>query len=698
MLRFRDQQLRIVCCCLFLLATVAYAQKATPTPPKPTAPTPESASAPAPVPALASAPAPDTLNLTTPKDEDISLKNCLGVFLEYVVIEPPERIYPFLDNKSQHEQPYRFKSEVTLTNTGYEKVLGWEVYIGFQHDEIIAQADGVLFSTGDSPPGIAVGNGTSVLGSDMPDLQTSIDTAMDPTKIGYTFQLTGTEFGVAEPDFPLPTNISLVNQGWECGKPSKEDSPFSPANRMWVCCAENRTAMNDTKDLDSGFLPRVEGDIVMYYDVYQTYGDNYWAKVTISMEDPLGRLDFWNLTWDWKQGEFIFAMKGAQTFGPQEQDKCVLGKAGEHYGSLDFSQVMSCSSSPTIVDLTEDQRNNPQVGIPNCCRNGTLLPELVDPSQTKSEFQLQVYKLPPHIDRNDIQPPINWNIGDGYKCSQPRAVSPSEFSPDSIYSQTAVSSWQVVCNKTVSPVKKCCVSFSTFYNDSVIPCPTCSCGCQSNTLPWNHQKCNPHIDAMFLPYNGVLLPPSNRTALGLQLAKLDHYTTPDPVPCPDNCGVALNWHVYSDYADGWSARITIFNWEKEPVPKWFAAIDLPKAMPGYQNVYTFNGSVVPSLDDALLMQGHNGYSNDYLLGLDNTDNPGKLQSLMSFDKRKTPGISVVKGDGFPQRVWFNGEECAIPSQFPLGSGAWQGRPSVQLSFVVVLVTIVLLLGDATRQL
>ncbi|KAL2653167.1 hypothetical protein R1flu_021295 [Riccia fluitans] len=693
MFRLRDQQLRIVWCCLFLLATVSYGQKATPTTP------PANASTPAPAPAPAPSVKNTTLNLTTPVDEADALKSCLGVFLEYVVTEPPKRIYPFLDNKSLAEQPYRFKSEVTLTNTGYEKLLGWEVFIGFQHDEIIAKADGVLFSSGDSPPGIAVGNGTSILGSDMPDLQTSIDTAMDPTKIEYTFELTGTEFGVAPPSFPLPNNISLMNQGWECGVPEVEiASKTSIANRMWVCCAENRTAMNDTKK-ETGFLPRIEGDIVMYYDVFQTYGDNYWAKVSISMDDPLGRLDFWNLTWDWKQGEFIWAMKGAQILGPQEQDKCVLGKAGELYAGLDFSQVMSCSSSPTIVDLTEDQRNNPTVGIPNCCRNGTLLPELVDASQTKSEFQLQVYKLPPHNDRNDLQPPINWKIGDGYKCTQPRAVSPSEFSPDSIHSQSAVASWQVVCNKTVGPVKKCCVSFSTFYNDSVIPCPTCACGCSSNTLPWNkQQKCNPHIDSMFLPYNGVLLPPSNRTALGIQLAKLDHYAIPDLVPCPDNCGVAINWHVYSDYADGWSARITLFNWERQPIPKWFSAIELAKAMPGFQNVYTFNGTVVEDLNDALLMQGHNGYSNDYLLGMDSTDNPGKLQSLMSFDKRKTPGISVVKGDGFPTKVWFNGDECAIPTQFPLGSGAWQGRPSVQVSFLVVFVTIFFLLGETTRYL
>ena len=35
---------------------------------------------------------------------------------------------------------------------------------------------------------------------------------------------------------------------------------------------------------------------------------------------------------------------------------------------------------------------------------------------------------------------------------------------------------------------------------------------------------------------------------------------PKKLPCPDNCGISLNWHVNSGYADGWSARVTVFNW------------------------------------------------------------------------------------------------------------------------------------------
>ncbi|BBM99120.1 hypothetical protein MPTK1_1g18890 [Marchantia polymorpha subsp. ruderalis] len=639
-------------------------------------------------PVVAAPPAPPPLSPM----EASAMDACTGVFLQYQFMGTPLKIYPFMDNTSTLLQPYRFESEVTLTNTGFSNVLGWEVFVGFQHGEIIADAPGVLFVDGESTPGVFAGNGTTVMGTDQPDLKNSIDTAMDLDLISASFSFTGTEFGVADPDVPMPKNISLLNPGWECGPMGTDSSGTTAGRSMWTCCAENVTAINTTAK-DSGFLPRASGDVVMYYDVFQTFGDNYWAKVSISMEDPLGRIDHWNLTWDWRQGEFIFAMKGAQILGPQEQDKCVLGKAGQYYASMDFSQVMSCSASPTIVDLPQDQKDNPAVAVPNCCRNGTLLPELVDASQTKSEFQVQVYKLPPNLDRDEIQPPVNWNIGEGYQCSQPRAVSPSEFSPDNIHSQSAVKSWQVVCNKTETKAKKCCVSFSTFYNDSVVPCPTCACGCASNTFPWNGQKCNPDIDPMFLPYNGVLLPPSNRTALGLQLAKLDHYSVPTDVQaCPDNCGVAINWHIYSDYVDGWSARITLFNWDKTSVPKWFSAIELEKAMPGYQNVYSFNGTIMPDLNDALLMQGHFGYDNDYLLAIDPKDNPGKLQSLMSFDKRKTPGINVVKGDGFPTKVWFNGDECAIPSYFPTGAAAWQARPSLRLSLGALVLALALLVG------
>ncbi|CAL9761761.1 unnamed protein product [Musa acuminata subsp. burmannicoides] len=44
--------------------------------------------------------------------------------------------------------------------------------------------------------------------------------------------------------------------------------------------------------------------------------------------------------------------------------------------------------------------------------------------------------------------------------------------------------------------------------------------------------------------------------------------------------------------------------------------------------------------------------------------PGKQQSVISFTKKGTPGINIVKGEGFPTRLYFDGEECALPDEIP----------------------------------
>ncbi|CAM6087856.1 unnamed protein product [Calypogeia fissa] len=623
---------------------------------------------------------------------------CVGVYLEYTVSKPVE-IPPYSTNLTM--QPYSFASTVSIINLGYEKLDVWELTIDFNHGEIIASADGVLFLGADSLPGYQTTNDTRIVGTTQPNLLTSIDTAHNLKEISTSFTIVGTEFGINGSGNPLPKNMSLVNKGYKC---QTNHSAAVPKNQMWVCCTENATILNNTGD----YLPRDVGDIIISYDVLSAFSDNYNARVSIVMNDPIGRLDNWNLSWTWTGGELIKSMLGGQVQGGNDQDLCVYGLAATQLSGEDFSQYQSCSPNPVIIDLDQYQANNPAVSIKYCCRNGTLLPDLIDPTKSRSDVQLSVMKLPPHTTIEDIVPPADWSIAEGYTCSQPVKVSPAEIDPLELHSSSAVVSWQVTCNATVEPItfpKKCCVSFSAFYNDSLVPCPTCSCGCSAApTLPWNGDSCNPSIDALLLPYQAVLLPPSNRTSLAQQLASIHHRSTPDTLPCPDNCGVAINWHVYSDYTNGWSARITLFNWDPEPVVNWSTSIQLNNAMPGFQDAYSFNNTLVPKADlkefkgfnNTLFMQGRNDYFNNYLIGKDDKDNPGKLQSVLSFDKKKTPGINVVNGDGFPSRVWFNGEECRIPEYIPTGDG-WRLLPTFQFA-IVIAVTIFLMTGETSRFL
>lgn len=444
------------------------------------------------------------------------------------------------------------------------------------------------------------------------------------------------------------------------------------------------------------FSPRQPADLSLAYDVIQSYGNNYLAQVTMDNINPLGRLDHWNLTWEWQNSEFIYTMRGAYTH-KKDSSECIYGPAGKYFKEFDFSTVVNCEKRPVISDLPATFNNDTKLGkLPYCCRNGSLLPKLMNETKARSMFQLQVFKLPPNDNRTALVPPMKWKIrgvlNPEYKCSPPLRVEPAEFpDPSGLQStSTAVASWQIACNITKPEPNKarCCVSFSAYYNESVIPCPTCSCGCPDT------EKCNPKARAMLLPSEAQLVPFDNRTAKAVAWAGLKKKPVPKPLPCPDNCGVSVNWHINSDYKDGWSARITMFNWDTTPFEDWFLAVKIDKAFPGYENVYSFNGTKLPQHNKTLFFQGIKGLN--YLVGLTNGTRPGepkvsgKQQSVISFRKKNTPNINLQRGDGFPTKLIFNGEECALPKEFPKRDAAPKSSINIVLITFITVMTFVLM--------
>ncbi|KAL1548149.1 COBRA-like protein 7 [Salvia divinorum] len=619
---------------------------------------------------------------------------CNGVFLTYSY--STGKIVPPILKSDPIRQGYRFESTLTLLNNDLEELKSWQVWVGFQHDEYLVSASNAVLADGNSFPG-SVGNGSVFSGYPNPDLKTGVETAGDLTQMSVQVQLVGTQFGVAPPDAPMPANISLVNEGWICPKPSLQGN-----STMEVCCTRDpKFKANET--LDEEFLPRRNGDLTIMYDVSRTYESNYWAQVTIENHNPLGRLDNWQLSWDWLEDEFIFAMKGAYPSVVDTSD-CVFGKQGQYYQSLDFSNALNCERRPTLVDLPLAKTNDTVLGmVPFCCRNGTILPPEMDPSKSKSAFQINVFKMPPNLNRSRLTPPQNWGIkgrlNPDYKCGAPVRVSPSQFpDPAALLPGTAaVASWQVVCNitqpKGASP--RCCVSFSAYYNESIIPCPTCACGCSGGAA----QTCSTTAPALLLPSQALLVPFENRTTLAKAWGDLHHFPIPNPLPCGDGCGVSLNWHLFTDYRGGWSARITIFNWDDFPFVDWFTAVELNKGAPGFEAVYSFNGTALDldgdGVNNTIFMQGLEGLN--YLVGESDAANPkkdprvpGKQQSVISFTKKLTPGINVPARDGFPSKVYFNGEECALPKVLPTSDAARSGSLGVLMSMMVALVVVVLL--------
>ncbi|XP_010259413.1 PREDICTED: COBRA-like protein 7 [Nelumbo nucifera] len=611
---------------------------------------------------------------------------CNGIFLSYLYIKG-SRLHPIVTNPSL--QPYRFESTLRILNNGLEDLKSWKVFVGFPHNEVLVSASNAVLADGTSLPA-SVGNGTFFAGFPTTDLKTAVETAGDINQMQVLIQLIGTQFGVKDPSVPMPSNISLVNDGFYCPR-----STMQGTNEMHVCCTKDPTFKANVTSEE--FLPRQSGDLTITYDVTSSYDTNYWAQVAISNHNPIGRLDNWKLNWDWKRDEFIASMKGAYPSVVDTTD-CFFGRQGVFYQGLDFSTILNCERSPTIIDLPLSKANDSKVGlIPFCCRNGTILPPTMDSSKSTSVFQIQVYKMPPDLNRTQLFPPQNWKINGTlnpeYKCGSPVRVSPSQFlDPSGMPSNLlAVASWQVVCNITRSKDShpRCCVSFSAFFNDSAIPCKTCACGCQSN--PRN--TCSTAASALLLPSEALLVPFENRTRKALAWADLKHLTVSKPLPCGDNCGVSINWHLYTDYSRGWSARITLFNWGQTNFADWFAAVQLDKSAPGFEAMYSFNASLLEmqGVSNTIFMQGLPGLN--YLVAEnDETDPrmPGKQQSVISFTKKKTPGINVAGGDGFPTKVFFNGEECALPSVLPTNTGYKMVASQSILGFLLAVAVLMLM--------
>ncbi|KAG0621984.1 hypothetical protein M758_3G063600 [Ceratodon purpureus] len=241
----------------------------------------------------------------------------------------------------------------------------------------------------------------------------------------------------------MPSNVNFTTPGYNCSIPKLYGN-----DTMHTCCLEPNNNITLTND-DSFHIPEY-GDFTITYDVLSTYATNYQAQVTISSNSPVGRLDNWALNWTWQESEFIYSMQGAR---PKFADTqvCVNGLAAKSYQpapGLDINSALSCSVTPEISDLPLQKQNDTTLGnVKYCCRNGTILPAIIDPSKSKSAFTMQVYKVQPYnIDALHLVPPINFNlVNSSYTCGIPKRIPPSLFpDPDTTlnYNKPAQKTWQ----------------------------------------------------------------------------------------------------------------------------------------------------------------------------------------------------------------------------------------------------------------
>ncbi|GMN26501.1 hypothetical protein TIFTF001_046061 [Ficus carica] len=216
------------------------------------------------------------------------------------------------------------------------------------------------------------------------------------------------------------------------------------------------------------------GNITIKWDVISWTPDGYVAVVTMTNFQMYRHImsPGWTLGWVWAKKEVIWSMVGAQA---TEQGDC---------SKFTSSIPHCCKRNPTIVDLLPGVPYNQQIA--NCCKGGVVSSWGQDPSAAVSSFQVSVGRS--GTSNKTVKLPKNFTLtgpGPGYTCSQAKIVPSTVFmSPDGRRKTHAWMTWNVTCTYSqllVSQYPKCCVSFSSFYNSTITPCPTCACGCQDKT-------------------------------------------------------------------------------------------------------------------------------------------------------------------------------------------------------------------------
>ncbi|KAH7532346.1 hypothetical protein FEM48_Zijuj04G0010200 [Ziziphus jujuba var. spinosa] len=362
----------------------------------------------------------------------------------------------------------------------------------------------------------------------------------------------------------------------------------------------------------------------------------------------------WKLGWTWKEDEVIWNMWGAEA---TEQGNCSKFIGGG--GKLPHC----CEKNPTIVDLMPGAPYNMQVS--NCCKGGVLTSMVQDYSKSLAAFRMVIGSFSNNI--TNINMPFNFSLGlPGYSCGDPFHVPPTKFSHDggrrftqalgeyktrntvlhflpSLKPHCKKETWNVTCSYSQfrsSPAPKCCVSLSAFYNDTIVPCPQCSCNCQG--LPGT--KCVKPGETPSL----LELPPTQVTQEVPPLVMCSHHM----------CPIRVHWHVKQSYRQYWRVKITITNLNfVKNYSQWNLVVQHPN-LQSLTQVFSFSYHDLHqygNINDTGMFWGIQ-YYNDMLLV---SGSSGNVQSEILL--RKDPGhFTFREGWAFPRRISFNADECVMP--------------------------------------
>ncbi|KAJ0980156.1 hypothetical protein J5N97_008411 [Dioscorea zingiberensis] len=391
-------------------------------------------------------------------------------------------------------------------------------------------------------------------------------------------------------------------------------------------CCPSSTEAYDPLDPD--------GNITIKWDIMQWTPDGYIAVVTIYNFQQYRHIQApgWTLGWTWAKKEVIWSMVGAQT---TEQGDCSRFK-----GNIPHC----CKKDPTVVDLLPGTPYNMQIA--NCCKGGVINSWVQDPATAASSFQLSVGAA--GTTNKTVRVPKNFTLkapGPGYTCGVAKVVKPSKFvSPDGRRTTQALMTWNVTCTYSQFLAQKtptCCVSLSSFYNDTIVNCPACTCGCQNNiTQPGSCVEGDS-------PYLASAINGPGKTSFAPLVQCTSHM-----------CPIRVHWHVKLNYKEYWRVKITITNFNYlMNYTQWNLVIQHPN-FDNLTQIFSFNyKSLTPygNINDTAMLWGIKFY-NDLLMVAGPS---GNVQSELLFQKESST-FTFEKGWAFPRRIYFNGDNCVMP--------------------------------------
>ncbi|XP_057769852.1 protein COBRA-like isoform X2 [Salvia miltiorrhiza] len=407
------------------------------------------------------------------------------------------------------------------------------------------------------------------------------------------------------------------------------------------------------------------GNITIKWDVITWTPDGYVAVVTMFNFQQYRHIAApgWTLGWTWAKKEVIWSMMGGQT---TEQGDC-----SRYKGNIPHC----CKKDPTVVDLLPGTPYNQQIA--NCCKGGVINSWGQDPNNAASSFQISVGAA--GTTNKTVRVPKNFTLkapGPGYTCGPAKIVKPTKFvTSDGRRTTQAMMTWNVTCTYSQFLAQKtpsCCVSLSSFYNDTIVPCPTCTCGCQNN-----------------LTQPGSCVNPESPYIASVVSAREKSNNLSPLVQCTSHmCPIRVHWHVKLNYKDYWRVKVTITNFNyRMNYSQWNLVVQHPN-FDNLTQIFSFNYKPLnpyQNINDTAMLYGVKFY-NDFL---EQAGHNGNVQSELLFRKDKST-FTFEKGWGFPRRIYFNGDNCVMPppDAYPyLPNASLRQNVSLLMLFITLFVSI-----------